>query len=654
MPVILGIDTGGTYTDSVIVDAVSRQVLCKAKAFTTRQDLLCGIAQSLDRMHYAHPDEIVMVCLSTTLATNAVVEGQSGRVGALLLGRDAAGSLPAVQVRRLRGTLDIKGRILEDISPEEIIAAANAFRGQVDAVAISGFASVRNPVHEARVRQIIQQELDVPVVCAHELSSALGFQERTVTAVLNAALIPNIRALIDSTDLALAQRKIHAPIMIVKGDGSLMRAEYARSRPIETVLSGPAASIVGGLFLSGVSDALLLDMGGTTTDLAEVKNGRVTISAAGATVSGWRTQLRAAEISTFGAGGDSRLHWAPDGQLSIGPQRVLPLCVAGIRNPKLAEELRHYVPPTDYMLFEEQVCECYAFVRPPRYRSMNPQEQQLQNLLKDGPHSLFYLAHHMQKDAEKLGLSALVQQGVLQRCGLTPTDLLHVRGDMTRWNTDAARQGAQLMAERHSLPLADFLQTAFDTVQNRLKETCIQAAADFAHSNISLQDSSARFFLNGHSSLLQTEIRLKRPVVALGAPVAAWLPEVCRSLHTELIIPEHAEVANAVGAAVGQVMVTAEALIRPDQYHKGYIVHSASGSQWFEQLPEAEAWAEQTLRDYVCGLAAQAGGGQLTIDCRAVPTYTPSFTGGQRTFIQTKITATVLGSPQWTEPSKEC
>ena len=112
MPVILGIDTGGTYTDSVIVDAVSRQVLCKAKAFTTRQDLLCGIAQSLDRMHYAHPDEIVMVCLSTTLATNAVVEGQSGRVGALLLGRDAAGSLPAVQVRRLRGTLDIKGRIL--------------------------------------------------------------------------------------------------------------------------------------------------------------------------------------------------------------------------------------------------------------------------------------------------------------------------------------------------------------------------------------------------------------------------------------------------------------------------------------------------------------------------------------------------------------
>lgn len=653
MPVILGIDTGGTYTDSVIIDAASRQVLCKAKAFTTRQDLLCGIAQSLDQMKFEHPQDIAMVCLSTTLATNAVVEGQSGRVGALLLGRDVSGSLPAVQVRRLRGTMDIKGRILEDISPDEIITAANAFRGQVDAVAISGFASVRNPVHETHVRKIIQQELDIPVVCAHELSSALGFQERTVTAVLNAALIPNIRELIDSTSRALEQRSIHAPIMIVKGDGSLMQAEYARSRPIETVLSGPAASIAGGLFLSGVSDALLLDMGGTTSDLAEVRDGRVNISATGAVVGGWRTQLRAAEISTFGVGGDSRLHWAPDGQLSVGPQRVLPLCVAGMRNPKLIEELRCYAPSADYILFEEQVCECYAFVHPPKHRFMNQQERQLQSLLADGPHPLFYLAHHMQKDAEKLGLSALVKEGVLQRCGLTPTDLLHVRGDMARWNTEAARLGAQYMAELHSLSLADFLQLALDTVKSRLRETCIQAAADFAHSDVSLQDKNARFFLSDCSSLLHTDIRLKRPVVALGAPVSPWLPDVCRSLHTELIIPEHAEVANAVGAAVGQVMVTAEALIRPDQYHKGYVVHTNWGNPWFEQLSDAEAWADRTIREYACGLASKAGGGQLAVDCRTVPTYAPSFTGGQQTFIQIKITATVIGSPQWTEPSKE-
>lgn len=654
MPVILGIDTGGTYTDSVIVDTATRQVLCKAKAFTTRQDLLCGIAESLDRLGFGRPEEIAMVCLSTTLATNAVVEGQGGRVGALLLGRGAAGALPAAKMRQVRGTLDIKGRILEDISPDEVAMAARMWAGQVDAVAVSGFASVRNPVHEARVREIVQRELDVPVVCAHELSSALGFHERTVTAILNAALIPNIRELIDSTARAMARRGIRAPIMIVKGDGSLMRADFARGRPIETVLSGPAASIVGGLFLSGADDALLLDMGGTTTDLARVEHGQVSISAAGAAVGGWRTQLRAAEISTFGVGGDSRLRWTLDGQLAVGPQRVLPLCVAGTRNPKLADELVRYEAPVGYELFEEQACECYAFLRAPRHRTPSAREQALFSLLANGPHSLFYLAHHMQGDAEKLGISELVREGVLQRCGLTPTDLLHACGRMARWDTEAAKEGVRLLAGRMALAPEAFLEKAFGAVEARLRESCIQAAADFAHSGVSLGDKSARFFLDGDGGLLCTDIRLNRPVVALGAPVAAWLPDVCRSLHTELIIPEHAEVANAVGAAVGQVMVTTEALIRPDQYRKGYVVHANWGNPWFGSLDDAGVWAERTAREQACRLAEQAGGVHCAVSCHTVPTYTQPVTGEQKVFIQAKITATVLASPGWTESNKEC
>ena len=263
-------------------------------------------------------------------------------------------------------------------------------------------------------------------------------------------------------------------------------------------------------------------------------------------------------------------------------------------------------------------------MRLPRHRSISTQEEKLLALLTDGPHPLFYLSHHMQADAEKLGLSRLVREGILQRCGLTPTDLLHVRGDMTRWNVEAARHGAQVMAERHSLSLETFLQRAFAAVENRLMEACIQAAADFAHSAFSFEDEAACFFLHGDSSLIHTDIRLKRPVVALGAPVKAWLPDVCRGLHTQLIIPEHAEVANAVGTAVGQVMITAEALIRPDQYHKGYIAHTNWGNPWFEHLSDAEAWADRTAREYACNLAARAGGGQLVLDCRTVPTYTPS------------------------------
>lgn len=170
MPVILGIDTGGTYTDSVLVDPIVGKVTRKAKAFTTRHSLLSGIETSLDRLQLSDPEAIHLVCLSTTLATNAVVEQQGGRVGALLLGQDADRTLPATYTHRLRGLLDIKGRILEDISCTEVAEVVSSWAGAVDAVAISGFASVRNPVHENKVRDIVQQTIHVPVVCAHELS----------------------------------------------------------------------------------------------------------------------------------------------------------------------------------------------------------------------------------------------------------------------------------------------------------------------------------------------------------------------------------------------------------------------------------------------------------------------------------------------------
>lgn len=648
MPVILGIDTGGTYTDSVLVDPIVGKVTRKAKAFTTRHSLLSGIETSLDRLQLSDPEAIHLVCLSTTLATNAVVEQQGGRVGALLLGQDADRTLPATYTHRLRGLLDIKGRILEDISCTEVAEVVSSWAGAVDAVAISGFASVRNPVHENKVRDIVQQTIHVPVVCAHELSSALGVHERTVTAVLNAALIPCICEWIEAATQALSKRGIHAPLMIVKGDGSLMHADFARERPIETILSGPAASIVGGLFLSGVSDALLLDMGGTTTDIAQVEHGQVRMRTSGATVGSWHTQLQAAQIATFGIGGDSRIQMQPDGSFIIGPQRVLPLCVAGLEQPDLAEEFRTYVPSTGYLLFQEQRSDCYRLIRKPHHRPLTAQEEQLFALLQDGPHSLFYLAHHMQKDAEKLSLSELLQEGAIQRCGLTPTDLLHLRGEMTCWHTETAREGARLLAADLGLSLEDWVKQAYAAVQSQLRICCIQAAADFAGVSILSHDPMARFFLSG-SDLIKTQFYFQRPIVALGAPAHAWLPAVCESLGIPAEIPEHAEVANAVGAAVGQVLITAEALIRPDQYHKGYLVHASWGNPWFATLEEAEHWAKDTAKIHAEKQAKQAGSGVCTVRCTAHPTYSTPLGQDSPQFIQSKIVATAIGSPQWKE-----
>ena len=189
MSYILGIDTGGTFTDGVLMDPAARQVHSTAKAFTTRQDLSVGIRNCFRKLPVDQLSQVSMVCLSTTLATNAVVEGRQSRVGLFLLGRRIDQDLPADFCIPLQGELDIKGRQRTGIDREQVRKAAKSLEGKIEAAAVSSFASVRNPIHEIQVKEILHEVLDVPVVCAHELCQSLGFYDRTVTAALNAGLI---------------------------------------------------------------------------------------------------------------------------------------------------------------------------------------------------------------------------------------------------------------------------------------------------------------------------------------------------------------------------------------------------------------------------------------------------------------------------------
>ena len=202
----------------------------------------------------------------------------------------------------------IRDRLVEDIDKDEIKRILKDMRGKVDAIAVSGYASVRNPKHEQEIKRLADEILGVPAICAHQLTSALGFYHRTVTAVLNGRLIPIIDRLLSSTRKVLEKHNIDAPVMVVKGDGTLMTEALAKDRPIETILSGPAASIIGGLALTGKKDGMVVDMGGTTTDIADVTGGKVRIKQEGAKVGGWFTRVLAAEISTFGIGGDSKVY----------------------------------------------------------------------------------------------------------------------------------------------------------------------------------------------------------------------------------------------------------------------------------------------------------------------------------------------------------
>ncbi len=216
MSLVLGIDTGGTYTDGVIIERTTKQIIAKAKALTTREDLSIGIVNCINQMDFDNFAEIGVVSLSTTLATNAIVEGRGCEVGLLMIGFSPTQKLPVQEIRTVPGGHTVKGEEKEAMDEALTREAIESFRGKVDAIAISSYLSIRNPVHELTAQALVREILDVPVVCAHHLTRSLGVHERTVTAILNARLIPIIKELLLSVKKVLAEKQIKAAIMVVK------------------------------------------------------------------------------------------------------------------------------------------------------------------------------------------------------------------------------------------------------------------------------------------------------------------------------------------------------------------------------------------------------------------------------------------------------
>ena len=338
----LGIDTGGTYTDAVLWSQ-SGGVAAKAKSLTTRHDLAIGISGAvkavMDRTG-VDPAEIKLVSMSTTLATNALVEGQGGRVALVMVGfteadlaRDgldkALGGDPVVFCE---GGHDVHGNA-RPLDLAALESALDELGKTVSGFAVCAYFATRNPSHELAVSGLIRERTGLPVTASHELSAKLGGPRRALTTLLNARLISMIDRLVAATGGFLEARGITAPLMVVRGDGALVSAAFARQRPIETILSGPAASLVGARHMTGLDDAVVSDIGGTTTDVAVLDKGRPRLDPEGATVGGFRTMVEAVAMRTFGLGGDSEVE-LEEGRLVprllLGPRRRVPLSLAGV------------------------------------------------------------------------------------------------------------------------------------------------------------------------------------------------------------------------------------------------------------------------------------------------------------------------------------
>jgi N-methylhydantoinase A/oxoprolinase/acetone carboxylase beta subunit len=474
------------------------------------------------------------------------------------------------------------------------------------------------------VRERIRALSRHPVTCSHELSSQLDAPKRALTAALNARLTPQIRHLLDALQSVLREEAIAAPLMIVKGDGTLMRAEVALEYPVETVLSGPAASVVGAGFLSGLRDFAVADMGGTTTDVAIVLDGHPVIRAEGAVIGGWRTRVEAVDVRTCGLGGDSHVHLDRHARLGVGPRRAMPLSLLAHQFPQVLDALRTLALGDRMPPFAAQ----FAFRNPDRQPGapLDPIEQRIWGALATTPKRL----HEVTRTSQGLeACQRLVDAGLVTLAAFTPSDAMHVLGRQQGWNVEAARLGATVLAVEERNARAGSGTESPEQLSLRVYEHVVREAARVVLECALAQDpgveaSNARWGpLAGliedqiagrpFSQLLDARLRLARPLIAIGAPVRAYYEEVARRLGCELHVPEHAAVCNAVGAVAGVVSETCDILVNQPSFNV-FRVHDPAGSRDYSDSAQALEDARRVSRALALEAARRAGASDPHVD----------------------------------------
>jgi len=560
----IGIDTGGTYTDAVIIDLAARAVRARAKALTTRGDLAVGVAEALGAVLAASGDPAGIaaaarhVALSTTLATNALVEGHGDPVGVILIGFDErmaartgiAHAIPDARLLRAAGGHDHAGDAAAPLDEDAIAAFLRTTAAHVGGYAIAAQYSVRNPAHELRARDLVAAITGRPATLSHDLAQALDAPRRALTAALNARIIGRITALIAAVRDGMARHGIAAPLHVVKGDGTLAPADRIAARPIETILSGPAASTIGAKFLAGIDDLVVADIGGTTTDIAVLEGGWPQLEREGAWVGGHRTMVQAIDMQTVGLGGDSEVAQDEGGQLVLRETRIWPLALLGARFPEVIATMSAQLADPQ----GEPYAGRFVLRLPVAAPTLPPREAELLARIFPRPSPLGRI---VRGPLARRALDRLAQLGLVARAGFTPSDAAHVLDRQGQWSREAALLGALLLA-RGTRMLADgareaqaraIAQQVFDAVVAKSARVLIASCAGTPLDGAgALIDAAA----SGRGRLGRLAVRLAPfwPVVAVGGPAPVFYPELGRRLGAEIVLPPHGDVANAVGAAV--------------------------------------------------------------------------------------------------------
>lgn len=554
MEYILGIDTGGTYTDGVVVCKHDNSIAAKTKVFTTHDELSAGIRSCIDEMQFDDLKSIKEVHLSSTIAVNKILEGGCENIGILQIDKCAEGRLPGKYSYIIRLPQNCtKGAA--DISQYDIYEIKKVFSGKVATVVVAAPPSRYCIDIEETVARTVEKELGINCISASSAGRQDSYYDKIVTAVFTTFLKPEVKTFINSVRKIIGEYGISDRIFIVNALGKLISCDEAIHNPLETVFSGLAASVNGGIALTGEKDFLLVDMGGTSSDVTRIINREFREFKGTAKIDGYAIKEKTMNIKSYGVGGDSYICITQCKDIKIGPQKAIPLCVAADKYNYLYDEILTYKKHENYELLTSQEINCYIGVKGASLIGLNPMESLTARYLIDNPHNVFYIAEHFNTDADALHMDRLVKQNAVRLISLTPTDILHAEGKFSKWDSRISVAAAERMSAMLKLKTEEFLKLVEDNIINALSKVCMQGIAAFEEVEFDFDEcAGSAFMLEGFfedkSSLIKTEFSIDKPIVAIGAPAGAWIGKVAEKMKTKAVIPKHGEVANAFGAAI--------------------------------------------------------------------------------------------------------
>jgi len=533
MEYFIGIDTGGTYTDAVLLEQSTAKVVHQAKKPTTHHDLSIGVGQALAALFSGEisPENVVGLAVSTTLATNAVVENRGARVGLFVLGYVRPFKLPVVANVFLKGGHDIMGKEEQPLDLENLVDTVQGLKNEVDSYAVCGAMSIKNPTHELVAEKAITLIDPKPVFCSHKVSSHPGMRERAATACLHAKLQPLMIDFLSSIQRSMMQVGLNCPVTIICGNGRGASLEEVADRAAVTMASGPAATAGFGA-TAGKETALVVDVGGTTTDVCMLKNGRPVIKKKGCRIGPWQTHVEAIDMYTAAGGGDSHITCTNDGHLRILPARVQPLAVTpGLPDPKkwlgCGGRCSLILPVDGNHDADDPVLSCLA---------------------DHGPATFSVLAEHS-------GLNGMALEKHIERLqylqkitisGFTPTDALHVLGKLDIGDMAAAAKGAEILAAELDLSVKDLCQQVVMLAREVIENIILEYLGRVVWG----EQKAAPFLNHRNNELFSVKFNLQLPIIGIGAAAGLFLPDIAKRLHTEVIFPELFETGNAIGAAL--------------------------------------------------------------------------------------------------------